>query len=214
MQDETAKRLAEIDARVEAATKGPWELREHEGLSAIAHPTGFVLEDDYDADMRDRRFIAHARTDIPWLRTQLDAMREERDAASAAEDERADACERATAERDEARGAALAAVKQRNELVSAIDEARDVRPVGSSRTDGATPASVLACRIVKTQATADVYREERDEARAQLAALAEAAECVVAAHGRVVQSVPRSKDKDEWLLSMIRALAEHGKVRR
>ena len=42
-------------------TPGPWEVREHEGLFAIAHPTGWVLEsNDEQQDRTDARLIAAA----------------------------------------------------------------------------------------------------------------------------------------------------------
>jgi hypothetical protein len=68
--------LDAVEARAKAATPGPWELREHEGLSAICHPHGWVLEDSADADMRDRRFIAAAREDVPALCAEVRALRE------------------------------------------------------------------------------------------------------------------------------------------
>jgi len=42
-------------------TPGPWEVREHEGLFAIAHPTGWVLESNEEQqDRADARLIAAA----------------------------------------------------------------------------------------------------------------------------------------------------------
>lgn len=73
--------LDAVEARAVAATPGPWGLRDHEGLSAICHPCGWVLEDSADADMRDRRFIAHAREDIPALLAEVRALREVAEAA-------------------------------------------------------------------------------------------------------------------------------------
>ena len=40
-----------------------------------------MLEDSADADMRDRRFIAHAREDIPALLAEVRALREVAEAA-------------------------------------------------------------------------------------------------------------------------------------
>lgn len=41
-----------------AATPGPWDYREVEGLSAIAHPLGWVLESGDEQECADKRFIA------------------------------------------------------------------------------------------------------------------------------------------------------------
>ena len=42
-------------------TPGPWEVREVDGLFAIAHPNGWVLEsNDVEQDRADARLIAAA----------------------------------------------------------------------------------------------------------------------------------------------------------
>ena len=42
-------------------TPGPWEVREVDGLFAIAHPSGWVLEsNDVEQDRADARLIAAA----------------------------------------------------------------------------------------------------------------------------------------------------------
>lgn len=122
-------------------------------------------------DFAGRDLLAEVRR----LAAALDAVTAERDAARTAlaqtaaswREETESAARRidaVVAERDEARRDALIARAQRNELAAATDAAAP----------GETPASVLAVRLVKTTATADVYREERDEAQAALVALREA----------------------------------------
>ncbi|GGU52138.1 hypothetical protein [Streptomyces lavendofoliae] len=88
-----ADRIAEIQARAEAATKGPWFVERHQPTL-----TRRVVSDDHalDADLGylgnsnqfDAEFIAHAREDIPFLLDELarvqaaaDELLAERDAA-------------------------------------------------------------------------------------------------------------------------------------
>ena len=78
----TAERLDQIEARANAATEGPWD--------AINLRTNYFLRDEWIvgaaidelpivADLRDAgtqggndaAFIAHARTDVPWLIEQV-----------------------------------------------------------------------------------------------------------------------------------------------
>ena len=131
------KRLAEIEARANAATPGPWEP-EHRG---VVGNDVFIVEDcvtaGWDAYRANQAFIATARTDVPDLAAQvrrltaaLDAARREgaegmREAAVAmigrritAWDDDADECgdedaatrwEEATAIRDAIRALPLAA---------------------------------------------------------------------------------------------------------
>jgi hypothetical protein len=50
-------------------TPGPWEVREHEGLFAIAHPCGWVLEsNDEQQDRADAKLIAAAPMMLEALR--------------------------------------------------------------------------------------------------------------------------------------------------
>lgn len=94
----SADRIAEIAARVEAATPGPWVAHSSDGcgLSHYAqdcpeglcslYPVARALHNDVDVDIyapegdyrkRDHRvsdnadFIAHAREDVPWLLAAL-----------------------------------------------------------------------------------------------------------------------------------------------
>lgn len=63
----TDSRLAEIQARVQAATEGPWTADSWE----IHSPTGWIAEscdiDNYPKSAADGAFIANARQDIPFL---------------------------------------------------------------------------------------------------------------------------------------------------
>jgi hypothetical protein len=63
----TAERLAEIEARANAATPGPWHA-EHRGVMA----EGVEIVDDcavagWDVYPENQAFIAHARADVPDL---------------------------------------------------------------------------------------------------------------------------------------------------
>lgn len=77
------ERLAEIEARVEAATEGPWRF-EPEGESHCGEPqccseywdnriwgADRVLAESHMLSEADAEFIAHARTDVPWLVEQV-----------------------------------------------------------------------------------------------------------------------------------------------
>ena len=80
------KRLAEIRARVEAATPGPWEVDDkYSDKFVVCELDEYVaVSASADADIGldggpDAEFIAHARRDIPDLLDDLDALRAERD---------------------------------------------------------------------------------------------------------------------------------------
>ena len=81
-------RLAEIETRIPALYKGPWSVSWADGDGentpdrwVVSYPTdnplaGLVAEvADYGAELAD--FIAHARTDMPWLVTELRTARAE-----------------------------------------------------------------------------------------------------------------------------------------
>ncbi|MFE0887853.1 hypothetical protein ACFW4Q_02260 [Streptomyces rochei] len=77
------EREAEIAARAEAATPGPWFVHpdwpgrvfsESEFNAHVARVTGSNPE-------HNEQFIAHARTDVPALLAELAAVRAERDQA-------------------------------------------------------------------------------------------------------------------------------------
>lgn len=81
-----AERMAEIEARTNAATDGPWirsgvRQRFDEPSCITVGPDGALLfatsigyrGKDQAAAIKDSNFIAHARSDIPWLLTELRA---------------------------------------------------------------------------------------------------------------------------------------------
>ncbi|MFE2140250.1 hypothetical protein ACFXA3_00525 [Streptomyces sp. NPDC059456] len=75
-------RLAEIRARAQAATKGPWEVEDdRESLTRwVVSETGFLSANlGYvgNANQDDAKFIAAARDDIPWLLAEIDRLRKE-----------------------------------------------------------------------------------------------------------------------------------------
>ena len=74
-------RLNEIEARANAATPGPWEAgcndrhvlyvaTENEEFCAEYGPELYDSQGFFSDD--DTEFIAHARTDVPWLLEQVD----------------------------------------------------------------------------------------------------------------------------------------------
>ena len=79
-------RLAEIRARVEAATEGPWEAFETtvgaitgpgdcggcSGLLSPAHEPSCYWSEIAGACEADAEFIAASRTDVPWLLGQVE----------------------------------------------------------------------------------------------------------------------------------------------
>lgn len=83
------ERLAEIEARMEAATEGPWRF-EPEGESHCGEPqccseywdnriwgADRVLAESHMLYEADAEFIAHARTDVPWLVEQVRELQAE-----------------------------------------------------------------------------------------------------------------------------------------
>ena len=78
-----ADRLDEIEARADAATTAPWshcldELRNRTavhriGSSEVNTDVAFTYRnrDGRGPGMQDAEFIAHARTDVPWLIEQV-----------------------------------------------------------------------------------------------------------------------------------------------
>ena len=62
-------RLNEIEARANAATEGPWNVF----MGRIDHPGRSLVAVAYDVGCDvDAEFIAHARTDVPWLLEQVE----------------------------------------------------------------------------------------------------------------------------------------------
>ena len=78
----------EIKARLEKATKGPWEIR-YGGMqgdtgyciTSKTVPAGIICEhwpvSELDARLANGHFIAHAREDVPYLLDELERARKE-----------------------------------------------------------------------------------------------------------------------------------------
>jgi len=68
-------RLAEIRARLDAATPGPWSTYRESGDWGSCHTDGTttitVYSDRDGGYVSDQQFIAHAPADIAWLLTEL-----------------------------------------------------------------------------------------------------------------------------------------------
>lgn len=87
MPDTTTDRLAEIQARAEAAAEGPWYVEAHQPTL-----TRRVVSDDHMLDANlgylgnrnqaEAEFIAHAREDVPWLLREVLALQSELAAAT------------------------------------------------------------------------------------------------------------------------------------
>ena len=82
-----ADRLAEIEARFEAATDGPWEFQPRRGFQSLSDnpgTIGFTDSAGYFVMMRegtwateaDMTLVAHARTDLPATVKALRAVLE------------------------------------------------------------------------------------------------------------------------------------------
>ena len=82
--DDTRRRIAEIQARAEKATPGPWEY----GLGPYGWDDGIIQSliksailtnsghSRTSASEDDSKFIAYSREDVPWLCEELLAARE------------------------------------------------------------------------------------------------------------------------------------------
>lgn len=90
--EEQHQKLAEIEARADAATKGPWEI-----IGGNEYLTGLDVHigpsDEGGIRLRDAEFLAHARTDVPELleiirkqAAQIAAVREVTDEVEAGRD--------------------------------------------------------------------------------------------------------------------------------
>lgn len=76
-----AQRLAEIREREKAATEGPWHRLETWAGITTGDPTeeygkGVIWHgwDGQGPSDEDEEFIAHARSDIPWLRAKVEDL--------------------------------------------------------------------------------------------------------------------------------------------
>jgi len=78
----TPEQLAEIRARAEAATPGPWSWvgaatsTGWEDAEELAHPEGIIATADggYWFEPPNSDFVAHARTDIPALLDYIEEL--------------------------------------------------------------------------------------------------------------------------------------------
>lgn len=90
MSELTPERLAEIKARTDAATPGPWfvEHLERDGFTYFS--TDIAPLESFDGEVHagvldedEAEFIAHAREDVPDLVAEVERLRSERDALQA-----------------------------------------------------------------------------------------------------------------------------------
>ena len=66
------------DAIAAGPASGPWEARAVDGLVAIAHPSGWVMDTDETQDLKNARYIAAADPDtIAALLKERDHLHEE-----------------------------------------------------------------------------------------------------------------------------------------
>lgn len=56
--------MNELERLAAAATQGPYELRQVDGLAAIATPKGWLLENGDEEDLPDKAYIAVASPDV------------------------------------------------------------------------------------------------------------------------------------------------------
>ena len=76
----TPAERAEIAARAEAATPGPWATESMDGFHYLSHGIGdslLTVDDDEIGCVEnkgDSTFIAHARTDIPRLLAEVERL--------------------------------------------------------------------------------------------------------------------------------------------
>lgn len=69
--------IAEIRARADAATAGPW-THLYSGQDCPGACVDPVIHDiESDTAHVDLKFIAHAREDVPWLHDYLDIAKEQ-----------------------------------------------------------------------------------------------------------------------------------------
>lgn len=118
------ERLAEIVARLEAATPGPWRVeRDEPTLSRFVVDADGLLTIDFgyvgNANQPDARFVAHAREDVPALLAEVDRLRVQCTAGVASEQVLQQQIDGQGAEVDRLR-AELAAAHQRIAALEAL----------------------------------------------------------------------------------------------
>lgn len=81
----SSQRISEIRARCDAATPGPWEYRDN-GFDGGVYAANEILfggepcEGRIEPDDPNAAFIAHARTDIPYLLVEIERLTKEHNA--------------------------------------------------------------------------------------------------------------------------------------
>lgn len=118
------ERLAEIEARVAAADDGPWRVRGPQvdpswkwaaGVESASLDPGEVDTTIAEVvDAPDAEFIAHARTDVPWLVEQVRELQ--------AENER---LQTALRRKENHRARARERVRQRDEVIERVRKLAD-----------------------------------------------------------------------------------------
>jgi len=80
MTDEIRARLDEIKARLEKATKGPWVdmSTANDVRPIVSAETGdeICCDPEFDDREADRDFITEGRSDIPWLISLVESLKE------------------------------------------------------------------------------------------------------------------------------------------
>lgn len=75
MQNESLKRATEAREKAEMATPGPWETRFiYRMFKSLRHAPGLFVGTNPDADWPDADFVAHARSDIPFLAGEIERL--------------------------------------------------------------------------------------------------------------------------------------------
>lgn len=143
MTDHT-KRLAEIEARERAATKGPWGVDGGGDILAPGHPEDhdgrllFESDPSNRYDPANSHFVVGAREDVPWLLGEYRAASEVLDAAGAPAGPLGERVRAIAAERDRLR-AALRCVLKLTLGVQAIVDAIDPIPIDGDEPVRARP---------------------------------------------------------------------------
>ena len=122
----SADRLAEIKARADAATKGPWHWREGEPTSLVhvtsprMHPWNILKAPDWGPTLADAEFIAAAREDVPWLVERVERLERWKAEALGIIDYRGEQQQRAEDERDNALAEVARLTAERDALAAQV----------------------------------------------------------------------------------------------
>ena len=135
----SADRLAEIKARADAATKGPWHWREGEPTSLVhvtsprMHPWNILKAPDWGPTLADAEFIAAAREDVPWLVERVERLERWKAEALGIIDYRGEQQQRAEDERDNALAEVARLTAERDALAVMWRTHTDLRPAIEAR---------------------------------------------------------------------------------